>query len=211
MQTLDCIRSRRSVRKFKDRVVEFAKVGSILEAGSLAPSAGNLQDWKFILVLDDKKREQIAEACVHQMWMSEAPVHVVVCSEKQSGKFYGERGDTYYSIQNCAAVVENMILAANDQGLGSCWVSAFDDKKLRSLLSIPDKVVPQAVVVVGYANEKPKEPPRHSLENVTYIESWDNRIRDKPAFQGYYAHYTEQAIEAGKKFVKNILEKVKPK
>ena len=81
METLDCIKSRRSIRKYReDKAVEFEKLARIIEAGTLAPSAGNLQDWKFILVVELAARKKIAEACLQQYWMETAPVHIVVCS-----------------------------------------------------------------------------------------------------------------------------------
>ena len=128
MEALECIYTRRSIRKYLSQHVEWEKVGNILEAGRVAPSAGNLQNWRFIVVMDRGKREKIAELCLGQHWMSSAPVHIIICSQPGTCKrFYGTRGEKLYCIQNCAAVAENMLLAAHAQGLGGCWVSAFDE------------------------------------------------------------------------------------
>ena len=211
MQTLECIRTRRSVRKFLDKPVEFENLGNVLDAGRLAPSAGNIQDWKFILVTDGAKREELANACAQQVWMANAPAHIVVCADKKSERLYGERGEKIYLIQNSAAAVENMLLAAHDQGLGACWVSAFDEEMVRRALVIPSDVIPQAVVVLGYADEKPEFPSKFTLEEVTYVEKWGARIKDMEAFLGYYYKNVMKIADVGKTTLKRILEKLKPK
>ena len=210
MDTLECIRTRRSIRKYADTPVEFEKLGSVLEAGRCAPSAGNLQDWKFILVTELSTRKQIAEACLQQYWMESAPIHIVICSQpEKSERFYGERGRKLYSIQNAAAAAQNMLLAAQDQGLGSCWVSAFADDMLRRALNIPGTVTPYVVITIGYADETPATPPKFPIENVVFIEKWGNRLRDIAAFMEHYAEHVVRATKAGKEFVQKAMEKIK--
>ena len=210
METIECIRTRRSIRKFADTPLEFEKVGNVLDAGRCAPSAGNLQDWKFILVTESNTRQEIAEACLQQYWMNTAPVHIIVCAQPdRSERFYGERGRKIYSIQNCSAVAENMIIAAHDQGLGACWVSAFDESMIRRTVNIPESASPQVVVVIGYADEHPPEPPKLNIENVVYIEKWGSRIRDMAAWMEHYSEHVQKAVFAGKEFIKKGIEKIK--
>ncbi|MBI4141777.1 nitroreductase family protein [Candidatus Woesearchaeota archaeon] len=210
MDTLECIRTRRSIRKYLDEPVEFEKVGEILDAGRNAPSAGNIQDWKFILVTELSAKKEIAEACLQQYWMESAPVHIVICSQpEKSERFYGERGRKLYSIQNSAAAAQNMLIASNDQGLGSCWVSAFNDDMLRRALNIPVSITPYAVITIGYADETPATPPKFPVENVVFIEKWGNRIRDISAFMEHYAEYVVKAAKTGKEFVQKAIEKIK--
>jgi len=154
-------------------------LGKILDAGLEAPSAGNLQNWKFILVKGHEKRQAIANAAVQQYWIAQAPAVIVVCSMQEKVKsFYGIRGDRLYSIQACAAAIQNMLLAAHSLGVASCWVSAFDEDMLRRALNIPDKVRIQAILPMGYATEYPKEPIRHHIENMVDIENWGSRFTD---------------------------------
>jgi nitroreductase len=208
METLDAITIRRSVRKYKDIPVEYEKVGNILNAARLAPSAGNVQDWKFILVTKEETRKQIAEACVHQFWMQDAPVHIVACAHpKKIGTFYGERGEKKYCQHNCAAAVENMILAATAQGLGTCWVGAFEEGVLRRALRIPPDAEPIAVLTIGYANEKPKMPSKFKMENITFIEEYGNRVKDPAAYFGHYSEHVQRAVKKGKEMFKKIVEK----
>lgn len=210
METLECIRTRRTIRKYADTPIEFEKIGNVLEAGRCAPSAGNLQDWKFILVTEAETKALIAEACLQQYWMETAPVHVVVCAlPEKSERFYGERGRKLYSIQNTAAVAENMIIAAHDQGLGSSFVSAFSEDMLRRACNIPDNVNPQVVVTLGYAEENPPEPPKFPIENVVFIEQWGNRLRDIAAWMEHYSEHVQKAVKKGKEVLRQIVEKAK--
>jgi len=208
MDALECIATRRCIRKFLDIPVEFEKVGNVLDAGRFAPSAGNLQDWKFILVTDDKMRQEIAKACVEQYWIANAPVIIIVCTEPDKTKrFYGPMGEKY-SIQNGAAVVQNMLLAAHAEGLGSCWVGAFEDEAIKRLFSIPDNIIVQAIVPLGYPDEQVPTPLRFTLENVTYIESWGNRIKDLAAYMEWYGEHVQKAIQKGKELVKQFARKL---
>jgi nitroreductase len=177
METFECIEKRRAVRNFNDTPVEWEKIGNILRAGQLAPSAGNVQDWKFVVVTDKTKRAAIANSALKQHWIAKAPVIIVIYSEpKQTQRFYGLRGEKLYSIQNAAAAVENMLLAATDQGLASCWVGAFDEVMLNSVLGAPESARPQAIIPLGYSDEQPKMPTRHRLVDITYINAWKSKI-----------------------------------
>ena len=204
MDTLECIATRRSIRRFLDIPVEFEKIGNILDSARYAPSAGNLQDWKFILITDEKMRAEIARTCVEQFWIASAPVQIIVCTEPEKTKrFYGVHGEKY-SIQNGAAVIQNMLLAAHAQGLGSCWVGAFEDEAIKRSLSIPDDVIIQGIIPVGYPDEKVPTPLRFTLENTTFIESWGNRIKDIAAYMEWYGEHVHKAIAKGKELVKEF-------
>tara|TARA_Y100000310_G_scaffold315482_1_gene366064 strand:- start:10947 stop:11669 length:723 start_codon:yes stop_codon:yes gene_type:complete len=208
MEAIECIYSRRSVRKFLDKPVAWDLVGQILEAGRAAPSAGNLQNWKFIVILDKEKRKSIADVCLQQYWMANAPVHIVVCSEPIKGKrFYGIRGERLYSVQNCAAAAENMLLTAHSLGLGACWIGAFDEDGLKTTLGIIEEVRPQIILTIGYSDEKPLMPTRYKLENMVHLEKYGNKVKDMAVTLGH--HYA--AVQSGIGKAKEILEKVNRK
>tara|TARA_Y100000310_G_C20651320_1_gene799582 strand:- start:1364 stop:2005 length:642 start_codon:yes stop_codon:yes gene_type:complete len=208
MELNECIFTRRSVRKFLDQHVEWDKVGEILEAGRAAPSAGNLQNWKFIVVLEQETRKKIADACLQQYWMANAPVHIIICSEPIKGKrFYGIRGERLYSVQNCAAVAENMLLMAHSLGLGACWIGAFDEDGLKSTLGIIEEVRPQIILAIGYTDENPLVPVRYRLENLVFLEKYGAKIKDLASTMGL--HYAKVQRGVGK--AKDILDKVNKK
>lgn len=208
MDTLECIATRRSIRKFLDIPVEFEKLGNILDAGRHAPSAGNLQDWKFILVTEDADRENVAKACLEQYWISAAPVIVVVCTDPERTKrFYGASGERF-SIQDGAAAVQNMLLAAHAEGLASCWVGAFEDELLKRALGVPANVIIHAVLPLGYADEKVPMPWRLSLENVTFIGSWGNRIKDLALYMEWYGEHVQKAVKKSKETIKAFIQRL---
>lgn len=140
MDIFECIEKRRSVRNFNpNRHVEWDKVGQIIEAGIMAPSSGNLQNWKFVVVEDKNHKHQVANACLQQFWIEKAQyIIIVVGLEDRAKRFYGIRGERFYSIQNCAACIQNMLLAAHSLGLGACWVGAFDEVAIRKNRRNPD-------------------------------------------------------------------------
>lgn len=206
MEVLECIRTRRSIRLYLSVPIEWEKIGSVLEAGRLAPSSGNLQDWKFIVVTDAGLRKEIAKISMEALWMETAPVHIVVCADTEKNKrFYGIRGERLYSVQDCAAAVMSMCLAAHTVGLGTCWVGAFDEHALSRLLDIPEQIRPQAIVTVGYPDEKPEMPKRYTLENITFLDKWGNRIKDIGFVLKDY-RVLEKAMQSAQETTARIIE-----
>ena len=217
MDALWAIKNRRSCRSYLQRAVEFDKVTAILEAGHYAPSAGNLQDWKFVIVTDKGLKDGIAEHCMEQYWMAQAPVIIVVCSnEERTEMRYGLRGKRLYSIQSNAAAIENMLLATHALGLGSCWVGAFDEDYLTRTLDIPGTARPQAVITLGYPAEEPDEKDLASMDSIVYFNGFGARL-EKPhlVLRDYSVEWEQQAQKAqpvlkeGLKRIKEGVQKLK--
>ncbi|MBW2993376.1 nitroreductase family protein [Candidatus Woesearchaeota archaeon] len=209
MEVLDCIKTRRSIRKYLDKAVAGDDLHKILEAGQYAPSSGNLQNWKFIVVLDKAVKKKIAEAALQQYWIEAAPVLIVVCAEtKKAERYYGIRGERLYSIQNCAAAVENMLITANSIGLGSCWISAFEEDAVVRILGIPEKddIRPQAIITIGYADETPEQPKRFTIETITYFNKWRGVMKDVPAYFQYWGESVRKNLQPK---AEDIIEKIK--
>jgi nitroreductase len=215
METLETIGLRRSIRKYKSDEVEWDKIGNIIYAAMHAPSSGNIQNWKFIVVTDEGARTAIAEASMRQLWMSQAPVHIVVCGEyEKAEQFYGIRGERLYSIQNCAAAIQNILLAATDLDLGSCWIGAFDEEKIRDICGIPGNVRPQAIITIGYADETPSQKPwKHDIYTVTFLNGWGGRIKNINHVLGYHSEKVHRVVNETKKLAnkgsKSIAENFK--
>ena len=204
MEILQAIKTRRSIRRYLDVPIEWEKVGVVLEAGRLAPSAGNIQEWSFIVVRDEGTRGEIAECCVDGYWMTTAPVHIVIVATIEPiARNYGMRGERLYSIQDCAVAATQMMLAAVSQGLGTCWVGAFDEHVLHRLLSIPDSIRPQLILTLGYPDEKPVMPKRKPLQNLVFLDSYGNRIKDIGMVLRDY-DVVGRTLEVGKKVVSHI-------
>jgi len=147
----EAIKERKSIRAFKSQDIPDATVTRLLEAACHAPSAGNLQPWKFYVVKSREIKEKLAEAAFNQRFLTQAPVVIVVCAlPEESAVRYGERGKNLYCIQDTAAAVQNLLLSAWALGIGSCWVGAFDEQKTASVLGLSKKERPVAIIPLGY-------------------------------------------------------------
>ncbi len=166
---LDLIKKRCSVRKFKPHDIPQEMVESLLEAARWAPTAGNLQPWFFYVVRTLQHREALASFALNQSFVARAPVCIVVCAEPdQSARVYGSRGRELYCLQDTAAAVQNILLAAAAGGLGTCWVGAFDEKKVHAYLKMPEPRRPVAIIPVGYPDSAGRgRPGRRETKEIT--------------------------------------------
>lgn len=214
MNVFEAIATRRSIRKFTAQDIPMEILGVVLDAGRYAPSAGNIQNWRFIIVKNAENKQRTAEAAMQQMWIAEAPVIIVVCAETEKIKqFYGIRGERLYLIQNCAAAIQNMLLTAHSLGLAGTWVGAFDETMLRRALGIPEDIRPQAIIPFGYPDEVVPAPTHYTLENVCYFESYGSRIiniervMQNPLVLEKIQRLISGLVDTGKDIVKKRQEK----
>ncbi len=171
MTVLETILRRRSIREFTDQEVSEQAMEALVDALLWAPSAGNLQSRKFYFVLRKDMRERLARAALGQRFVAEAPLVVVACLDRRIAVRYGDRGVNLYAIQDVSASLENMLLAANELGLGTCWVGAFNEFDLSEVLALPDHLRPIALVPVGHPAAVPRGAPRRlpRQEAVTFL------------------------------------------
>ncbi|MFN3301953.1 MAG: nitroreductase family protein [Patescibacteria group bacterium] len=146
------VKKRHSVRNFDStKNVSQEAIEKIIEAAKMAPSAGGIYPTDFIVIRDEKIKNQIAESAMGQYFISQAPVVIVVIADiEKTASRYGERGRNLYVIQDAAAATENLLLAATALGLGSCWVGAFDEEELKRILKLKKNFRPLAIIPVGY-------------------------------------------------------------
>ncbi|MDP3728359.1 MAG: nitroreductase family protein [bacterium] len=181
MQFKNVYLGRRSIRKYKDKDIPLATLGEIIDLAGFAPSSGNLQNWKCIVVTDQAKRQQIADACVEQNWMIEAPVFLVICNDHNDVKnHYGKLG-RMYSIQNCANFAFGITLVAYDLGLASCWVGAFDNEAVQRILDIPEDIDPEIIITLGYSDETKKPSLREEPSYISYFNNWEKKFTEFPS------------------------------
>ena len=162
MEILEIIKNRRSIREFQEKPIPEEIIDRLIEALIWAPSAGNLQSRKFYFVLNQEIKEKLVKASLGQGFIARAPLVVVGCTDERIILRYGERGKNLYSICDVAASIQNMMLAAYSENLGSCWVGAFDEKEVAKILNLPDNLRPIVIVPVGYSADEPSAPPRVS-------------------------------------------------
>ena len=172
MELKEAIIKRRSVRDFLGRDIEDSIIMDILEYANLAPSAGNLQARDFIVVRDRETRERLMVSALDQEFVSEAPVDIVVCANLKRISPYGERGRNLYCIQDASASIEHILLLAQEYGLATCWVGAFDERDVSEILNLPRWVRPVAIIPIGYPKHIPKPTPRKRIEELVHFDRW---------------------------------------
>lgn len=206
----EALKKRRSIRHYLDIPVEKDKWTEIIEAGNCAPSSGNIRNWKIVIVQENDTKEKISDMCHNQSWIANAPIIFVLCADnKIANQYYGKRGEMLYSIQNLSAMCQNMMLKAVDLGLGTCWISAFDEERIKVLLGIPGHVRPQAILTIGYPNERAPEPPRTDLHDFCFFDVYGKRWSKVGAALRHweFAKARENISKGGKQFFKDIFKK----
>jgi nitroreductase len=180
MNVCEAILKRRCIRDYTDKKVSWNDLSEILDAGLRAPNAGNLQNWRFILIEKEETKIELAKISLNQMWMAKASHYIIVCSdETELKRYYPQRGEILYPIQNCACAIENMLLLATEKNIDTGWVGAFEDEAIRRILKIPDSINPQAILTFGYGQNLPKEPTRRfDLDKVLYFNEWGLKNAD---------------------------------
>jgi nitroreductase len=171
-EILRLMAERRSIRRFKPDPIPREIIENLIDAARWAPSAGNLQPWHFYVVVRQDRRRCLANAALNQDFLAEAPVCILVCAEPgRSASHYGDRGRELYCLQDTAAAVQNILVLATAYGLGTCWVGAFDEYRLKSCMGLPEDQRPVAMIALGYpAVENQSRPNRRGLDEIrTYI------------------------------------------
>jgi nitroreductase len=149
-----------------------------------APSSGNTQEWQFVVVKDEEIKRKLATVALHQNFIAEAPVDIVVCADMEKiGLRHGERGINLYFAQDTANATMIMLLTATALGLSSSWVGAFDEDGVKRILELPKKLRPVAIVPVGYAAEKPEATKRIPFENLTWTDRYGKKYDISYLFQ----------------------------
>ena len=197
----DLIKQRRSIRKYSPRKVERDILQEILEAAQWAPSAHNAQPWRFLILINETLKRNLAEAMANN-WKADltkdevsvevrrsiiaasverftyAPVLIVAClAMKDMVRYEDEvrqKCERDLAVQSLGAAIQNMLLTTHANNLGACWFCApiFCKETVRKVLKIPDGVEPQALITLGYPAEKPRCPPRKRSEQYSYLSYW---------------------------------------
>ncbi len=170
MALLRQIRERYSVRSYRERPVEPAKLAAVLEAARLAPSARNCQEWRFVVVRDAARRKQLAAAANNQAFVGEAPVVIAACGINPA---YTMRcGQPAYPI-NLAIALDHLTLQAVEEGLGTCWIGSFYEDQVKRILDIPADARVVELLTLGYPRDTPKPKIRMALDQIVSYDRWD--------------------------------------
>lgn len=172
MDVKEAMRNRHSVRNFSDKIPPEKLIDEIIMYANLAPSAGNLQARDFIIIDDETIKKQLSTAAYDQAFLAEAPIDLVVCANLKRISSYGKRGRELYCLQDASAAVENILLLIVDYGLVACWLGAFDEQKVSSILCLPSYVRPVAILPLGYSDEQKAATSRMNTRLLTHRNQW---------------------------------------
>jgi nitroreductase len=166
MDVIETIRTRRSIRKYRSETIPDDKLRIIFEAARLAPSAGNRQPWRFVVVMARDRKESLAEAANNQAFLKDAAAIVVAVGDAEASARWHERDPMI--------ALEHMVLAAASLGYGTCWIGAFSEEAVKKLLKIPRKMKVVALLPIGVPAETPAARPRKELSEIFFKEEWQN-------------------------------------
>lgn len=170
MDVSEAIKKRRSVRRYLDKPIEEEKLNNVLEAGRLAPSASNRQEWRFVVVRDGEVKRKLGEAANGQTFVGKAPVVIAACAV--TDEHVMSCGQLSYPI-DVAIALDHISLAAVEQGLGTCWIGAFNEEKVKEILGIPEKVRVVELMPLGYpATQAMKDKNRLPFSKIVKYEHW---------------------------------------
>ncbi|UCE16553.1 MAG: nitroreductase family protein [Candidatus Bathyarchaeota archaeon] len=161
MSLLQVIFERRSIRRYRSELIPDEALGNILEAGRLAPSADNAQPWHFVVVIERKIKERLSTGRWNRFIKNSAAT-IVGCGYK----------DNEWSTIDVTIALENMVIAAETQGIGSCWIGDFEEEKVKELLNIPENLKVIALVSFGYPAVRPKPPKKKNLETIVHYNKF---------------------------------------
>ena len=168
MAVLKSIRKRYSCRAYHDKPIEQEKLDQIFEAARLAPSAKNLQDWRFVVVTDKEKRRKLVEAANNQIFLEKAGAIIVGCSNSDEVMRCGQQIGPI----DVAIALEHICLQATELGLATCWIGSFFPEKVRAVLGIPDDIAVIELMALGYPADEPIEAEREPIEKMLCYEQW---------------------------------------
>jgi nitroreductase len=167
VELMEIIEKRRSVRAYKTQEISDEKLSKVLEAARLAPSASNRQPWKFVVVRDPAKRGELAKASRGQSFVGEAPI--VIAGVALEPERVMSCGVPAYAV-DLAIALEHIALAAQDEGLGTCWIGAFSQEEVKKILGVPDQYKVVALMPIGYPEDAPGPKTRKPLDDIVCYE-----------------------------------------
>ena len=170
----EVVRKRKMIREYNlDKQIPNEIITKLLKNAHRAPSAGHTQVQEFIIVKDVSIKRKLRKAAVNQEYVEKAPMLIVVCSNSsRSVGRYGNRGKEFYSIIDGAFASMLILLTAVNEGVGACFVGAFQDNKVSEILELPKDVRPIGIICIGYPAEKPERLERINIDTLVHHEKY---------------------------------------
>lgn len=171
MDLMDAIKTRRSIRSYREAPVPENLLKEVLNAARLAPSADNAQPWRIIVVMDEQAKLKLAAASNGQKFIAQAPIVLVICGMPDEA-FPTMGGYMSAHVIDASIAIDHVTLAAHALGLGTCWIGWFKEEKIKEILGIPEDVPIIALTPLGYPAETPEKTPRKNLEDLVKYERY---------------------------------------
>lgn len=182
---------RRSVRKYLADEVSDEVLGRILEAARIAPSGNNSQPWRFIVVRDKEIKKRLYKVAGEQQWILDAPVIIAIVADIQAKMKKLSFIDSPPSVddpknhkvlvktvRDAAIAAEHLVMAATDEGLGTCWVAMFEQEDIKPVLKVPANGFVVAIITVGRPAETPNARPRHNIWEIAFKDQFGHVYKD---------------------------------
>lgn len=169
MEVLEAIRKRYSCRNYESKPLESEKLNAVMEAARLAPSAKNLQDWRFVVSTEPEVKSKLAEAANNQMFLADAGAIITGCSVSDHTMRCGQN----IAPIDLAIAMEHIALQAAALGLGTCWIGSFYPDKVRDVLDIPSSIEVVELMGLGYPADSPKPHKRLELDKIVSWNKWE--------------------------------------
>jgi nitroreductase len=164
-----------TVKEFDARPVDDKEIGLLLYMATRVNSAGNIQPWEFIVVKEDSQKKKLAVAALRQKIVFDAPVDIVVCANMAQEHLRFNKKGTLYGVQDTAAAVGIIMVAANALNLGVNWVRAFDEEGVKTILGLPDDLRPVAILPIGYPSSTTEEE-RTPFEHISWADKYGKKF-----------------------------------
>jgi len=176
MDVFEAISARRSIRSYKAEPIPGESIRRIMEAARLAPSAGNRQPWRFVVTRDPEIRRALSRAANNEDFVGQAPVVITVLGDPDMS----ER----WHLRDPMIATEHIALQAVEEGLGTCWVGAFDEAEVKRVLKVPEKLRVVCLLPIGKPAEAPAARPRKPLTELFFDDTYGNPCVDHSATSG---------------------------
>lgn len=174
----EAMRARRSVRRYAKRRVNLEQLLVLVDCGRHAPTAANLQAWEFVLVQEPGAVEALVS--VAPGISAGAQAIIAICVDREKARHKAGEGGEFFGLMDACFAAENILLAAADTGLGACVIRSFHQDAARSLLGLPDRVVPELLITLGYPEGPvPRGPKRRDMDDILHLDHWGRR-RERP-------------------------------
>ena len=171
MEVMEAIRQRRSIRAYTPDPITDEQLAVVLEAARLAPTACNYQPFKLVIVKDAELRERLVPACAGQRFIAQAPVVIAACGLERDA-YQHMAGSMSSHAVDASIVLDHITLAAVAEGLGTCWIGAFDERAVKEVLGVPRDIRVVALTPLGKPAEEPAMPPRKPIEQLVCYDRW---------------------------------------